>query len=87
MCWSCPELERFSAADFQNSVNIIPKGEEATLAQSDALKDIRARVGVGASNVAVSSEQIEEPFMVNFIELDNDSVLSDRVNSFPVECP
>jgi len=72
-----PELADFSAADFKNSVSIIPNGAEATSAVADKLAPLSVTQSeYGQHQVARDIKQNAYP-IVAFIKIENDSALSD----------
>jgi NTE family protein len=71
-----PRLEGFGSADFKNSLEIVARGYEAA---ADPGSGLAALAGLEARHVAGIESQREQAYVVNFIELENDSVLHDQI--------
>ncbi|HKX56709.1 MAG TPA: patatin-like phospholipase family protein [Xanthomonadales bacterium] len=74
-----PVLDGFSSADFENSLSIIQNGYDAVQLQAVQLASL-AEAGhdryVGMPSI---EEKAAKPFVVNFVEINNDSVINDEI--------
>ena len=71
-----PELDGFSSANFQKATDIVPIGYDATLLQTDRLVEITGRHSQEPGGIALDETV---PYTVQFIEIDNSSVLNDKL--------
>ena len=73
-----PQLGRYSAGDFKNSVSIIPRGIEATAEVAARLEPLAVEhTQYGQHQVARHIKQTSYP-IVSFIRIENDTVLSEE---------
>jgi NTE family protein len=71
-----PDLEGFSSADFERAHKIIQKGYKAAMAASGYLEGLSGRGGEVQSD---GTAPVAGDFVVQFIELENPSVLHDEI--------
>jgi len=69
-----PDLGDFSAADFENAEDIIPRGEEATLAERGRL----ASLADGLPHPGLAEARSGE-YLVQFVDIHNESVLNEAI--------
>ncbi len=74
-----PDLTDFSSADFDNALSIVQNGYDSVQSERAAI----AGMSIAGHNRYVDTIDIrqleEKPFVVNFIEVNNDSVLNDEI--------
>lgn len=71
-----PELGEFSSANFQEAPKIVSIGYDATLLQTDRLAGIAGQRSTEPGRMVLGDTV---PYTVQFIEIDNSSVLNDRL--------
>lgn len=71
-----PSLGEFSAADFHRAVDIVEKGYEAAMSPEN---DLAGLAGFGEGNPEKEPVRQPEHYIVEFIEIENDSVLHDQI--------
>ncbi len=71
-----PDLGKFSSANFQQASDVVPIGYEATLLQTDRLAELSGPHSQEPGRMALGKAA---PYTVQFIEIDNSSVLNDEL--------
>ena len=71
-----PELDEFASTDFTRVMEILDRGYQAASQQRDGLVRL---AGDGAHDLDEVPSSMREDFVVEFVRLDNDSVLSDTL--------
>jgi NTE family protein len=71
-----PDLGKFSSANFQKASDVVPIGYEATLLQTDRLAEFSGPHSQEPGRMALGKAA---PYTVQFIEIDNSSVLNDEL--------
>jgi NTE family protein len=71
-----PDLGAFSSANFSEAGQVVQKGYEATMLEKADILAMASRQGAVAP---VTAPALSTEFVVNFVELENDSVLHDEI--------
>jgi NTE family protein len=74
-----PDLGGFSSADFENSLSIVQNGYDAVKLREVAIGDLAAPAYDRYADLEDVRELEQKPFMVQFIEVKNDSILNDEI--------
>jgi len=74
-----PDLTGFSSANFDGALSIVQNGYDSVKLQRAAIA-VMSKTGHSRYDRMVDIRELEQkPFVVNFIEVDNDSVLNDEI--------
>jgi NTE family protein len=74
-----PQLDGFSAADFDQALSIVPRGYEVVMESSSELRGMSLLESTAFMPTMVAAQLKQGEYIVNFIEINNDSVLNDEI--------
>ncbi|HET6564443.1 MAG TPA: BamA/TamA family outer membrane protein, partial [Xanthomonadales bacterium] len=74
-----PELNGFSSADFSNALSIVQNGYDSVQLYIAPLAKFSSAPYDRYAGMASIEERAATPFIVNFIEINNDSVINDEI--------
>ncbi len=74
-----PDLNAFSSSDFENALSIVQAGYDSVEVHKAPLASLSAGKYDRYAGMASVEEKANRPFVINFIEVNNDSVLNDEI--------
>ncbi len=82
-----PDLTGFSSMDFDNSLSIVQNGYDVVKLHQTAIASLAVAEHDRYADLVDIRELAEKPFLVQFIEVDNDSKLNDAIIRSRVNLP
>lgn len=74
-----PDLTGFSFTDFDKAQSIVPVGYESAMASQVAIMELSRPGADGPSEKTEELAQVQTDYIINFIEINNRSVLNDEI--------